>query len=151
MSHEGGCSCGRIRFRLEARPIVTHCCHCRQCQRVTGSAFVLNAIVETGKVKLLCGEPIKIRFAGTTHTAWFCGHCGTYVYSAYDGRFGGCRFVRVGVLDDPDAFPPDVHIFTASKQPWVVLPGGVPSFPESYELEEVLPQSSLRRLAATLG
>lgn len=151
MSHYGGCSCGKVRFRLTAEPIVTHCCHCRQCQRLTGSAFVLNAIVEKDAVALLCGEPVSVRFEGTTHTAWFCSACGTYVYSAYAGRFEGCRFVRVGALDDPDAFPPDVHIFTGSKQPWVLLPEDVPSFPASYEWEAVLPEKSLRRLRALGG
>lgn len=148
MTHEGGCTCGGVRYRMLADPIVTHACHCRQCQRHTGGAFVLNAIVETEGLELLCGDPRAIRFAGTTHTAWFCADCGTYVWSAYEGRFRGCRFVRVGTLDDPDACPPDVQIYTASAQPWVPLSDSIQTYPDGYELEQVLSARSLERLQA---
>ena len=43
---EGGCACGKMRYRLESKPMIVHCCHCRDCQRQTGSAFVLNALIE---------------------------------------------------------------------------------------------------------
>ncbi len=148
MAHEGGCSCGKVRFRLNAEPIVTHACHCRQCQRITGSAFMMNTVVEAEALEVLSGEPVSTLFEGTTHTTWFCKDCGTYVWSHFSGRFGGCRFVRVGAMDDPDAFPPHVQIFTESKQPWVVLSGEIPSFAVTYEWEDMLPADSLARLEA---
>ena len=148
MAHEGGCTCGKVRFRLNAEPIITHACHCRQCQRHTGSAFMMNTVVETEALEVLSGEPQSAFFEGTSHTAWFCGECGTYVWSHFGGRFGGCRFVRVGVMDDPDAFPPDVQIFTESKQPWVVLSDTIPSFQVSYEWEDVMSPESIARIKA---
>ena len=148
MPHDGGCSCGKVRYRLSADPMRVHACHCRQCQRVTGSAFVLNALIEKDAVELLSGSPISVRFDGTVHTAYFCQDCGTYVWSHYGGRFRCCWFVRVGTLDNPDAFPPDVHIFTASKQPWLSIPDDASQFSESYELATIWPDRSLRRLSA---
>ena len=148
MSHDGGCTCGAIRYRMNSDPIVTHACHCRQCQRHTGGAFVLNAIIETDRLEVLSGAPRAIRFAGTTHEAWFCADCGTYVWSAYDGRFRGCRFVRVGTLDDPDACPPDVQIYTESAQPWVPLSDRLPKYQVGYELDQELSDRSLERLEA---
>ena len=148
MAHDGGCSCGRVRYRLTAEPLIVHACHCRQCQRVTGSAFVMNAVIEQFALELLSGAPKACRFEGTSHTAYFCEDCGTYVWSQYAGRFQACRFVRVGTLDQPNACPPGVHIFTSSKQPWVVIPEGVPQFPELYALDAVWPEASLERLNA---
>ncbi len=146
MAQEGGCTCGKIRYRMNADPIVTHACHCRQCQRHTGGAFMMNAVVEANALEALKGDPVAIEFDGTSHTAWFCGTCGTYVWSAFTGRFAGCRFIRVGTLDDPDSCPPDVQIFTDTKQPWVVLSEEIPQFKISYELEEWLSEESLQRL-----
>ena len=148
MAHEGRCSCGKVRFRLTAEPIVTHACHCRQCQRITGSAFMMNTVVETDALEVLSGDPASTHFEGTSHTSWFCQDCGTYVWSHFGGRFDGCRFVRVGTMDDPDAFPPDVQIFTDTKQPWVVLSDNIPQFAESYEWEDVLSPKRLSRLKA---
>jgi hypothetical protein len=134
---------------MTADPLIVHACHCRQCQRVTGSAFVMNALVEKEKVEVLSGETAHCLFPGTSHTAYFCPHCATYVWSQYTG--GGwlspCWFVRVGALDEPDRCPPDVHIFTASKQPWVVLPEGAPAYEEFYSFDDVWPQASLERMA----
>ena len=117
--------------------MIVHACHCTQCQRVTGSAFVMNAVVEKAAVALLSGAPRAVHFEGTRHTAYFCDACGTYVWSEYAGSFGACWFVRVGTLDDPGSCPPDVHIFTSTKQAWVVLPEGVPQFDEFYDLKSV--------------
>lgn len=148
MSYLGQCSCGKVRYRLNSTPIVTHACHCRQCQRLAGSAFVMNAVIEKDAVELIAGVPVSIQFEGTTHTAHFCAHCGTYVWSAYTGRFDGCWFIRVGTLDDPDAFAPEAHIFTSTKQPWMPIPDGAPRYREGYELAEILNEDSLKRLWA---
>ena len=148
-SYEGGCSCGELRYRMNADPLIVHACHCRQCQRVTGSAFVMNAVVEKGEVEILSGATAHCHFPGTCHTAFFCPDCATYVWSQYPsegGWLGDCWFVRVGTLDEPDRHPPDVHIYTGSKQPWVLIPQGAPRFEEFYDIGEVWPESSLARM-----
>jgi len=150
---EGGCACGAVRYRLESEPMFVHCCHCRDCQRQTGSAFVLNALIETDRVTLLSGapEPVPVPTdSGRPHDIYRCAQCGTAVWSDY-GRRGVLRFLRVGTLDDPSALPPDVHIYTRSKLPWVRLPDGVPAFEAYYETARLWPAASLARRAAILG
>lgn len=148
--YEGGCSCRKIRYRVNADPLIVHACHCRQCQRVTGSAFVMNALVEKSEVKLMSGEVVKHHFADTIHTAFFCPDCATYVWSEYkSGRFDDCWFIRVGTLDEPDRVPPSVHIFTESKQPWVIIPEDAPKFERFYQIGDVWKQSSIDRMGAS--
>ena len=145
--YEGGCSCRRLRYRLLTESLIVHACHCRQCQRVTGSAFVMNALIEKHNLELLCGEVSKILFPDTYHTAFFCRECATYVWSEYkSGRFDDCWFVRVGTLDKPDRSPPDVHIFTQSKQPWIVIPDNVPRYDRFYRIKDVWQTSSIERM-----
>jgi hypothetical protein len=151
---EGGCACGSVRYRLASTPMFVHCCHCRDCQRQTGSAFVLNAIIETDRIELLAGAPAPCRVptdSGRPHDIYRCPQCATAVWSDYGGR-PWLRFVRVGALDDAAALPPDVHIFTRSKLPWVRLPEGARAFDVFYELEKEWPPESLaRRKAASSG
>lgn len=147
---KGGCSCGKVRYRLTSAPMFVHCCHCRDCQRQTGSAFVLNALIETDRIEMLREEPAPISMAtesGRPHDIYRCPDCRIAVWSDY-GRRGVMRFVRVGTLDDPSGLPPDVHIFTRSKLPWVALPDGVPSFDVYYDMKEVWPAESLKRREA---
>ncbi len=147
---EGGCSCGAVRYRLLSAPMFVHCCHCRDCQRQTGSAFVLNALIETGRVEILSGAPEPISMpteSGRPHDIYRCVECGIAVWSDY-GRRGVLRFVRIGTLDDPTAIVPDVHIYTRSKLPWVVLPEGVPAFQEYYDTKSLWPAESLKRREA---
>src|SRR5438552_10065309 len=118
---EGGCACGAVRYRLASRPMFVHCCHCHDCQRQTGSAFVLNALIETDRIVLLSGKPEPVGVptdSGLPHDIHRCPRCHTAVWSNYGGRTKLC-FVRVGTLDEPATFPPDVHIYTRSKLPWV--------------------------------
>lgn len=146
-SYEGGCSCGELRYRINADPLIVHACHCRQCQRISGSAFVMNALVEKSEVETLSGVTANCHFPGTSHTAFFCPECGTYVWSQYAvGRLASCWFVRVGTLDEPDRHPPDVHIYTSSKQPWVLIPKDAPRFQKFYRLGNVWQESSLVRM-----
>lgn len=133
--------------------MIVHCCHCRDCQRQTGSAFVLNALIEADRVELLSGTPEAIPMptdSGEPHVIHRCPACRTALWSTYGGRIR-IRFVRVGTLDDPAALPPDVHIFTRSKLPWVALPKGAPAFEEYYELKTVWPRASLERRRQALG
>src|SRR5690348_6969278 len=150
---EGGCACGSVRYALEDAPMFVHCCHCRDCQRQTGSAFVLNALIETDRLSLLKGDTISIRVptdSGLPHHIFRCPSCQTAVWSEYGGR-AQLRFVRVGTLDDPAALKPDVHIYTRSKLPWVGLPEGLPAFPAYYDAKKLWPAESLARRRALFG
>jgi hypothetical protein len=151
---EGGCDCRAVRYRLEDVPLFVHCCHCRWCQRETGSAFVLNALIEADRVTLLAAAPEVVptpSASGKGQDIARCPTCRIAVWSIYAGAGERFRFVRVGTLDDPDRFPPDIHIFTASKQPWVILPEGVPAMPDYYQRSKYWPAASLARRAAVLG
>ncbi len=150
---EGGCFCRAVRYRLASDPMFVHCCHCLNCQNQTGSAFVINALIETSRIELLSGDPDVTELqagGGGPHDVYRCPVCRTAVWSDY-GRRPGMRFVRVGTLDDPTALSPDVHIFTRSKQPWVGIPAEVPSFDVFYELEAQWPAASLERRRQDLG
>lgn len=150
---EGGCACGAVRYRLETEPMFVHCCHCLDCQRQTGSAFVVNALIETDRIEMLAGEPVPVAMptgSGRPHDVYRCPACRTAVWSDY-GRRPALRFVRVGTLDDPRALAPDVHIFTRSKQPWVGLPADVPAFEIYYDMQTLWPKESLARRKAILG
>jgi hypothetical protein len=150
---EGGCACGAVRYRMTSAPMFVHCCHCRDCQRQTGSAFVINALIESARVEILAAQPR--RFAqptdsGRPHGIYRCEACGTAVWSEYGG-VEVIRFVRVGTLDDPTALAPDIHIYTRSKQPWVALPEGVPACEAYYDSKKLWPPASLERRRALLG
>jgi hypothetical protein len=148
---DGGCACGAVRYRLLAEPLVTHCCHCLNCQRQTGSAFVINLLIEADRVELLAGDPRPVdvpRDDGSTQRIFRCPECQVAVWSEY-GR-PEVRFVRAGTLDDPAAVAPSVHIFTRSKLPWVELPAAVPAFEVFYDRGELWPAESLERLSAVL-
>jgi hypothetical protein len=148
---EGGCSCGAVRYRLASEPMFVHCCHCLNCQRQTGSAFVINLLIEADRVELLSGEPEPVDVArddGSTQRIYRCPACQVAVFSEY-GR-PEVRFVRGGTLDDPSTVEPDVHIFTRSKLPWVELPDSVPAFEVYYDTKTLWPAESLERLRAIL-
>jgi hypothetical protein len=151
---EGGCDCRAVRYRMASRPMFVHCCHCRWCQRETGASFALNALIESDRVTLVQGEPEIVHTpsaSGKGQKIARCPKCRIALWSNYGGAGDVIRFIRVGTLDDPDAFPPDIHIFTASKQPWVVIPPGMRAVPEYYKSSETWPKESLERRAAVLG
>ncbi|HEX4710899.1 GFA family protein [Phenylobacterium sp.] len=150
---EGGCACGAVRYRLTSGPMIVHCCHCRDCQRQTGGAFAVNALIETDRIEMLSGEPVAISMpteSGRPHDIYRCASCATALWSDY-GRRLGLRFVRATTLDDPEALAPDVHIFTRSKLPWVGLPPQVPAFEIYYDMATLWPPESLARRRAILG
>lgn len=153
-SLQGGCPCRAIRYRMTSGPLFVHCCHCRWCQRETGSAFALNAMIEADRVVLSCGEPEIVNTpsqSGKGQKIARCPICRVALWSNYAGAGDAIRFVRVGTLDEPDRLPPDIHIFTASKQPWVILPPETPAVPEFYRRSEYWPEASLDRRRALLG
>jgi hypothetical protein len=139
---------------MTSGPMFVHCCHCRWCQRETGASFALNAMIEAERVELLKGEPELVNTpsnSGKGQKIWRCPTCRIAVWSNYAGAGDAVRFVRVGTLDDPDRLPPDIHIFTASKQPWVVIPPGMPAVEEYYKAADYWPAESLERRKALLS
>lgn len=150
---EGGCDCRRVRYRLVTKPLFVNCCHCRWCQRETGSAFVINAMIESDRVVSLAeaSEPVLTPSdSGLGQMIHRCRHCHVALWSHYAGSGPAVAFVRVGTLDNPDLLPPGVHIFTATKQPWFTLPAGTPAYAEYYEREQLWPAESLARRQALL-
>jgi hypothetical protein len=146
---EGGCSCGAVRYRLTSAPLVVHCCHCLNCQRQTGSAFVVNLLIEADRVELLAGTPAMVeapRDHGAPQRIFRCPSCQVALYSEY-GR-PDVRFVRAGTLDEPRGVVPDVHIYTRSKVDWVRLPDDAAAFAVYYDTRRVWPRESLDRLRA---
>jgi hypothetical protein len=147
--YEGGCACGEVRYRLTSEPLFVHCCHCLNCQRQTGSAFVVNLLIEADRVELLAGDPDPVpvpRDDGSEQVISRCPSCRVAVFSAY--AFPELRFVRGGTLDDPTGVTPDVHIFTRSKVDWLELPDSAPAFEGFYEPKSLWPVESLERARA---
>ena len=153
-AQDGGCTCRHVRYRMVTNPMFVHCCHCRWCQRETGASFALNAMIESDRVTLLHGEVDLVDTpsnSGKGQKIARCPRCRVAVWSHYAGAGDAVSFVRVGTLDAPDRLPPDIHIFTASKQPWVVLPPGTPAMPEYYLAAEHWPEASLERRTVLLA
>ena len=146
---EGGCACGAVRYRLASEPLIVHCCHCLNCQRQTGSAFVINLLIEAQQVEILAGDPRPVdapRDDGSVQKIFRCSRCQAAIFSEY-GR-PEVWFVRGGTLDDPTHITPDVHIYTRSKVGWVTLGEDTPAFEVYYDAKQVWPADSLRRLKA---
>jgi hypothetical protein len=151
-TREGGCACGEVRYRLTSDPLFTHCCHCLNCQRQTGSAFVINLLIEADRVEVLAREPQPVpvpRDDGGEQLIFRCPTCQVAVFSQYTRP--EVRFVRGGTLDEPSSIEPDVHIFTKSKLPWVTLPESVPAFDVYYDSKALWPAESLERLEALMS
>lgn len=147
---DGGCTCGSVRYRLESAPLFVHCCHCRWCQRETGASYALNALIEADRVSLLRGRPQMTPTpsnSGKGQEIWRCPTCRIALWSNYAGFGSKVNFVRVGTLDEADRLTPDIHIYTSSRQPWVVIPEGHAAVEEYYSLKEYWPESSRARLS----
>lgn len=156
--YDGGCACGHVRYRVNSKPLIVHCCHCSWCQRQNGSAFAVNAMVETDRVEILQGDVTEVlvpSLSGKNQRISRCPKCQVAVWSYYLAMYGGIaelvRFIRVGTLDDPGRMPPDVHIYTSSKQPWVTLSPDTLVVDEYYKTGEVWSKDSLERRAALLA
>jgi hypothetical protein len=147
-SANGGCACGDVRFRLKSTPLFVHACHCSLCQRQSGSAFALNAMIEADNIVLVSGqleETVVPTASGKGQKVSRCPSCRVAVWSIYNGASDLFRFARVGALDEPDKCPPDIHIYTSSKQAWVALPTEAVSVPEYYSASDYWPSESLAR------
>jgi hypothetical protein len=146
---EGGCACGEVRYRLRRSPLFVHCCHCLNCQRQTGAAFAINVLIESQYVESLGRESERVpvpRSGAKRQQIYRCPVCRTAVWSTYTRK--SILFVRAGTLDDPSAVTPDVHIYTRSKLPWLILPESTPAFTTYYDTQKLWPQASLERLDA---
>jgi len=150
---EGKCTCGFVRYRMASRPLFVNCCHCTWCQRETGSAFAINAMIEADRVEVIAGEPVRIDTpsnSGKGQKITRCPKCHVALWSNYAGAGDAVRFVRVGTLEEPGRMPPDIHIFISTKQPWVVLPPGTPAMEEYYDRKKYWPKESLERREAMI-
>jgi hypothetical protein len=150
---EGSCTCGEIQFCLTAEPLIVHGCHCRWCQRETGGAFAINALIERANIHVLSGTPAIVPTpseSGNNQDIVRCPSCQVALWSHYAGAGPAIAFVRVGTLQNPDRFPPDIHIYTASKQPWLELPSGAKSVPEFYKPRKVWTPETASRYKAAL-
>jgi len=151
--YEGACTCGEVKYRMNSGPLFVHCCHCRWCQRETGSAFALNAFIESDRFELLQGTVERVAIpseSGHGQVIARCPTCQIALWSHYAGMGEKACVVRVGTLNEPDRLPPDIHIYTDSKQPWVILPQDVPAVPEYYRRSLYWPEDSLARRKALL-
>ena len=149
---EGGCACGAVRYRLTSDPLFTNCCHCLNCQRQTGTAFVINLLIEADRVELLAGAPQPVdtpRDDGSMQRIFRCPSCQVAVFSQYGHP--GILFVRGGTLDEPSSVTPDAHIYTRSKLPWITLPDSVPAFDVYYDSKALWPAASLERRDAVMA
>jgi hypothetical protein len=147
-SHEGRCTCGEVRYRMNSTPLIVHACHCSECQRLSGGAFAINALIEADRVETLAGETEPVAVVGTSgkpQTIHRCPRCRVALWSHYPGGGTKVSFVRVGTLEEPRRLPPDIHIYTSTKVPWLALPADVPSVDEFYSPNEVWSEESRKR------
>ena len=155
MALEGGCACGAVRYTLKNSPLIAHACHCRDCQKQSGSAFVINLWIERKFVDTRGAAPIAFRVppgsSGKPHDVLRCAKCGTALWSRYHAAPGDTVLLRAGTLDDPAAVTPDVHIFARSKVPWLELPKGARAYPAFYKFDEVWSPESLERWRDVVG
>ena len=154
MTHIGHCACKGVSYEMRAEPLIVHCCHCTWCQRETGSAFVLNAVIEARHVAAVEGAPDIIETpseSGMGQRISRCPTCKVALWSVYSGMGEKFRFVRVGTLENAARFPPDVHIFTSTKLSWVQLSQDVPIFQEYYRRSTVWSEESIERRTTELA
>ena len=154
ITYQGGCGCGRIRYRLRRAPLYVHCCHCHWCQRESGSAFALNAIIESHEVEVLKQSPVLIDLptaSGRGQQMARCSECQLALWSHYSGLGKQLSFIRVGTLDQPNQIKPDIHIYLESKQDWFQVPDAMPSYQRYYDRKTMWPKSSLQRLNQLLN
>jgi hypothetical protein len=123
-TYEGGCECTAVRYRMTDEPMFVNCCHCRQCQKISGSAFALNGMIETDRLQIVEGEASLSAAGGEAR----CTTCNTLLWGNHRLFGDAVKFVRLGTLDEAERIKPDAHFFTRSKHPWVTIPHGIPAF-----------------------
>ena len=132
--HEGGCACGIVRYRVRNNPFRTSVCHCKACQRRTGSAFGVGIYFKEQDFELLRGELKPYRFRSDESGRWlsmeFCTNCGTTVTWTAE-VFPGGRGIAGGTFDDTSWLKIDRHVWTRSAHHWMAYPPGVERFDKS--------------------
>lgn len=147
----GGCACGAVRYRVTSKPLFVHCCHCTWCQRESGSAFALNAMIEADRLELISGEVEVVdtpSCSGKGQKFHRCPKCKIAIWSNYAGAGDKIGFLRVGTLDEAHGLEPDIHIYTSAKQAWVTLPDHVPAVEAFYDPRELWPEEAQQRFKA---
>ena len=143
----GGCICGEVKYKLTETPLFTQACHCKDCKILTGSSYVINSsvlentLIVEGEVS--SSEGLK-GGSDKPFKAYFCTKCGTYLYTDYDSAVGRMN-VRTKTLDKSKDFPPQVHIFTKDRDPWLNLKDNVICFEKMYDPKKTWPEESLKR------
>lgn len=154
---DGGCACGAVRYRLTAEPLIVHACHCKSCQRQSGSWYAVNALIESTNVEWLQGAIADWDLptpTGAGQTVTRCVECGVALWSQYHKFSRGMdvvRFVRVGTLDNPGCLSPDVDIHCVERTVRVTDAEDRPRYEEFYLLKEVWSAASLARLRAAFA
>ncbi|MFT4560575.1 MAG: hypothetical protein ACI9BW_000309 [Gammaproteobacteria bacterium] len=153
MKLSGGCVCGQVRYELKDGPLFVHACHCSDCQRATGSAFVVNLGVASSDF-VIEGKTSTVTNptpSGSGYDAHFCPNCATVLWSKYHFIDLPILALRGGTLDDPNLAPPTYHVHTRRKQSWVVLPNDTQIFDEWFEPAEVWSKEALTKIENMVG
>jgi hypothetical protein len=141
--HAGGCLCGRLRYETSADPVRVTICHCRFCQRATGSAYMVEPLFREEDVKVTTGAPstfaLRSKGSGKTVTVHFCAGCGTKIWLSFE-RFPGILGLYAGTFDDPNWFEigPDnaKQIFIDAARPDSILMPGINVFGQHATLND---------------
>ena len=150
MELTGRCACGRVSYKIKEDPLFTYACHCKDCQRTTGSAFVVHLILAERDFEIE-GDTRSATVpsgSGAGCDLHYCAECGIYVWCRYLYHQVPVLAVRGGTLDDTNAVRPQAHIFTRNMQSWFRLPEGVPSFKNGIDRNEAWSADSLKKYNA---
>jgi hypothetical protein len=150
----GGCLCGSVRFRTTQAPLRTLACHCKFCQRVTGSAYFAESMFPTSAVQFNTGKLNSYEHlsdgSGKKVFVHFCPDCGTTVSLTFE-RWPDIRGIARGCYDDPDAVTVSSHIWTRSAQTGTALPEGVECFAKARMTLEGQAESSIRHASPVMA
>lgn len=127
---KGGCNCGAIRYAITSAPVAVAACHCTRCRRQSGAAYSVNLVIRASSMSVEGSLAVFEEHdteSGELLRREFCGACGSPIRSVPTAT---PKFVAVkaGTLDDPAPFPPQLHIWTRSKLPWVQIPAELPHY-----------------------
>ena len=143
---KGECICGQVKYHITEKPLFTQACHCKDCKVLTGSSYVVNSSVLENTL-IIEGEVSSTELkagSGASCKTYFCTKCGAYVYADYESAIKRLT-LRTKTLDNPKKFPPQVHIFTKDKDPWLNLSEDVICFKEMYDQKKIWPEDSLNK------
>ena len=145
---KGNCICGEVKYKITEKPLFTQACHCKDCKVLTGSSYVVNTSILDNSFFLVEGKMSSINLtagSGKPCKVFFCNSCGVFVYADYDTAVGRLT-VRTKTLEDANKFPPEAHIFTKDKDPWIEITDKEICFDIMYDRDKTWPKESLKRL-----